>query len=235
VKRANDIEKGGRMAIKDQFHCYGHFYNIFQAGQKVAECRSVLEIVRKTANITIRNASHLIPDAVVIMMNPGTSYSLDTVPERMDLETFEIDFENKRLVTAHPDATQPRIMKLMNFKNWKHVRILNLTDIREGDSNRLGALMEAVEQITNTSVHSIFSDRRWRERKSALTEDNVPILLAWGSVECISEYAEKCLVEVCSRKILGVPSTQSELYFQHPLTRRISWYNNMIELLEGAQ
>lgn len=223
------------MAIRAAFYCYGHFYDVYIANQKIAECRSVLEIVRKSSNISIDNVSNLKPNAIAIMMNPGKSSPLKNTPERIDLDSFEINFNTKPLVAAYPDDTQLRIMKLMNNQSWSHVRVINLSDIRERNSNRLGQLIKSFELITRTKVHSIFSNERHRERDDALSNDMVPILLAWGVRNFLEELATQCLGIVKSRETFGVPSIDSEIYFQHPLTRRVSWYSEMLELLRNCE
>lgn len=223
------------LAIRDAFNCYGHFYNLFLGNQKIVECRSVLEIVRKNSHISINKVANLRPNAIVIMMNPGKSYPLKSTPERIDLESLDINFTSKPLVTAYPDNTQTRIMKLMNYKNWNHVRVINLSDIREYRSRSLGELIKSFELITRTKVHSIFSNERQSERDDALSEDIVPILFAWGAKEFLKKYAAQSLCIVSSRETYGVPSIKSELYFHHPLTTRLSWYSNMIELLKNCE
>lgn len=222
------------MAIRDAFNCYGHFYDLFLANQKIAECRSVLEIVRKSSNISIESVSNLRPNAIAIMMNPGKSYPLRNTAERIDLESFDIKFNSKPLVAAYPDDTQPRIMKLMNYKNWNHVRVINLSDIRELNSYRLRKLVKNFELVTSTKVHSIFSNERQDERDEALSEDMVPILLAWGVKDFLEGPAIQCLGIVSSRETFGVPSIESDNFFQHPLTRRVSWYEEMIVLLRNC-
>ena len=219
------------MAIRDDFNCYGHFYDLFRDNQKIVGCRSVLEIVRKSTNISIDNVSDLRPNAIAIMMNPGKSYPISDTPERIDLELFDINFKSKSLVTAYPDDTQLRIMKLMNYKGWYHVRVINLSDIRESNSNRLRQLIENFELITGTKVHSIFSNERQNERDESLSENVVPILLAWGVKNFLEEPATRCFNIISSRVTFGVPSVKSDNLFQHPLTRRVSWYEKMIELL----
>lgn len=223
------------MAIRDAFYCYGHFYDLFLDNKRIAECRSVLEIVRKSSNISNDTVSSLRPNAIAIMMNPGKSYPIRNTPERIDLVSFDINFNSKPLVEAFPDDTQPRIMKLMNYKNWDHVRVINLSDLRERNSNRLGQLIESFELITRTKVHSIFCNERQNERDNALSEDIVPILLAWGAKDFLEDPARQCLGIVSSRETFGVPSIESEIYFQHPLTRRVSWYSKMIELLRNCE
>ncbi|MFM6344569.1 MAG: hypothetical protein ACKPFK_05395, partial [Dolichospermum sp.] len=54
--------------LKRSFSVRGHFYDVEIAG-KVFPCRSVLEII---ANAGDSEATG-VPDAVVIMMNPGSS------------------------------------------------------------------------------------------------------------------------------------------------------------------
>jgi hypothetical protein len=60
--------------LKDKYHVFGHFYSVRVAATKVVDCRSVLEIVEKPhaqENTSVLSRSK--PDAVFIMMNPGSS------------------------------------------------------------------------------------------------------------------------------------------------------------------
>jgi hypothetical protein len=59
---------------KQTYGVFGHFYSVELASKEVIECRSVLEITTK-ARIPKDHAelSALSPDAVFIMMNPGSS------------------------------------------------------------------------------------------------------------------------------------------------------------------
>ncbi|WP_226582570.1 DUF1643 domain-containing protein [Halobacillus litoralis] len=221
------------MPIKDGFYCYGHFYDMYKEDSKIAKCRSVLEIIRKNSSLSANELSLAQPNAIAIMMNPGKSYPENSQPERINIEEFNIDFLSKSLVLTNPDDTQTRIMKIMNNKRWNHVRVLNLSDIREEDSKKLGGLIRDFELRTQSNLHSIFSNSRYDEMIHALSNNRIPILLAWGTEECIENHAEFCLSLVNSRRTFGVPSSQSEYYFHHPLTRRISWYSRMIDLLEG--
>lgn len=221
------------MGIRNAFNCYGHFYDLFIKDKKIAECRSVLEIVKKSSNISSVNQS--IPNAVVIMMNPGRSYPIGGTRERIDLENFEISFSSRPLTLTFPDNTQIRIMKLMEHKNWNHVRVINLSDLRERDSKKLKQKIQRFELTTNSKIHSIFSDERQSERERALSNNTVPILLAWGVKDFLEETATHCLFIVRLRKRFGVPSKDSDTLFHHPLTRRVSWYTHMVKLLENCK
>jgi hypothetical protein len=66
--------------LKSKFGVFGHFYSVQVAPKKVAECRSVLEIVEAThaPQKTVALSSRK-PDAVFVMMNPGSSRPLTEV------------------------------------------------------------------------------------------------------------------------------------------------------------
>ena len=59
--------------LKQRYGVFGHFYSVELASREIVECRSVLELV---ANSRIpkdhSELSALSPDAVFIMMNPGS-------------------------------------------------------------------------------------------------------------------------------------------------------------------
>ena len=219
------------MPIKDAFNCFGHFYDIYQANQKISECRSVLEIIRKNSSLSEKDISRCKPDAIAVMMNPGNSSPMDSIPERIDIEKLNINFQLKKLGLAIPDGTQIRLMKIMNIKKWNHIRVINLTDIREKNNGFLEKLINDFKLKTKSDMHSIFSDTRSTELKNALTDEDVPIIKAWGTNDCIEDFAHKCLSSIELRNSFGVPSSQFEYLYQHPLTRRISWHSEMIEQL----
>ncbi|EJS68630.1 DUF1643 domain-containing protein [Bacillus cereus] len=219
--------------IKSEFDCYGHFYDLYLENRKIAECRSVLEIVRKKSELAKKNIITTAPDAIVIMMNPGTSMPIKNVSEVIEIiniENFFIEPSAERWVATEPDNTQSRIMNVMNFKGWNHVRVLNLSDIREENSNNLGGRIRDFEQETLSMIHSIFSPQRVDERANLLSNGDVPIILAWGTKSFMKKYAKRCLTTLKSREYFGVASPQSELYYYHPLIRK-AWISEIKKLL----
>ena len=60
--------------LKKLFQVRGHFYDVLVGGERVP-CRSVLEIVRVTP---ARMSPQAVPDAIVVMMNPGSSKPLSS-------------------------------------------------------------------------------------------------------------------------------------------------------------
>ncbi|WP_255298288.1 DUF1643 domain-containing protein [Brevibacillus dissolubilis] len=221
------------MSIQSEFFCYGHFYDLHLDGKKLIECRSVLEIVRNDYRISKSKISTTKPDAIAIMMNPGASIPLDSRPEIIDVENFNINFQTKTLVTAVPDKTQTQIMQIMNNKRWNHIRIINLSDIREKDSRELGKKIGKFEHDTLCMLHSIFSSQRKDERNHALINCKVPIILAWGTNSYTKKYAERCLMLINNHITIGISSDESELFYHHPLTRKVRWVPKMVEQLQN--
>src|SRR5262245_43336320 len=115
--------------LKRKFDVFAHFYSVRIVSKKVAACRSVLEIVesdhapKKTAALSLRK-----PYAVFILMNPGSSRPLAEVDDRIHSEAIhELPIS---LVPAKPDTTQYQVMRVMHCCEWRHVRVLNLSDLR---------------------------------------------------------------------------------------------------------
>ena len=102
----------GAAELKKEFNVFGHFYSVRLKSKEVVECRSVLEIVanaRKLKNHT--KLSTLRPDAVFIMMNPGSSSPLDEVSNCIPISALHK--MPISLVPAKPDKTQYQAMRLM--------------------------------------------------------------------------------------------------------------------------
>jgi hypothetical protein len=66
------------------------FYDLYKEASKIAKCRSVLEITRKNASLSMNELSLAQPNAIAIMMNPGKSYPENSQPERINFEEFNI-------------------------------------------------------------------------------------------------------------------------------------------------
>ena len=129
--------------LKRSFSVLGHFYDIEIAG-KVFPCRSVLEIIY---NAEETEASE-VPDAVVIMMNPGSSRPLDMsyIPKCYSVSDVLGGGWSRELIPARPDNAQYQLMRLMLLKKWKHVRVLNLSDLRNGNSGNFSVDFEDAQE-----------------------------------------------------------------------------------------
>src|SRR3984957_5105021 len=148
--------------LKSKFDVFGHFYSVQVAPKKVVECRSVLEIVeadhapKKTTALSNRK-----PDAIFIMMNPGSSRPLTEVENRIHAKAIhELAVS---LVPTKPDTTQYQVMRIMHYCEWRHVRVLNLSDLRCPKSNDFFKQFKGLEEEHLFDAHSVFSDRRTDE------------------------------------------------------------------------
>ena len=165
--------------LKDKFAVFGHFYSVQVAPRKWIECRSVLEIM-EAEHAPAKALSDRRPDAIFIMMNPGSSRPLTDVNNRIRAEAIH-QFQMS-LVPTKPDTTQYQVMRLMHFCRWRHVRVLNLSDsTRRAKSGEFFKLFTSLEADHLFDGHSIFSHRRVEELASKLTRHtDVPVILAWG-------------------------------------------------------
>ncbi len=125
----------------ERFRCLGTFYDWREDRGDFAK-RAVLEILQfDEADARVERPA----DAVVVMMNPGSSTPLPGHGGR------EID---GRLVPAKPDSVQRQVMRLMARVGWRHVRKsvqrrnpvtidrnVFLNDRRDSDSGRLHRLL----------------------------------------------------------------------------------------------
>src|SRR6202042_3301860 len=131
--------------------------------------RSVLEIVeadhvpKKKAAISDRR-----PDAVFIMMNPGSSRPLNEVDNRIHAKAIhELSIS---LVPTKPDTTQYQVMRVMHHCEWRHVRVLNLSDLRCTKSVKFFKQFKQLEAVASFDSHSVFSSRRKHELALKLTK-----------------------------------------------------------------
>ena len=214
--------------LKKTFRCYGHFYRLHIKGAEPQLCRSVLEITslpREAVGAgsdpddlfrhsgTVRN----LPDAVVIMMNPGSSRpvedgdtdSLLTMPLRAGFQ--------KPLVLTQPDNTQYQIMRIMVSKNWKHARVLNISDLRDPKSPSFIARTQKLAALPGGATHSMFCEARSAERDQMLRrKPGAPFILGWGQDAGLIPLAKQCLSRIDGGKIIAVPAGSDPVLTAHP-------------------
>jgi len=245
----NKIE-GRKMLKKDldeKYKVYGSFYNICNKGKDIAKCRNNLEIfcINKKLGVKIKQFKAT-PDAVIVMMNPGSSRPLTNSDEgeTKSIEISELSnkiIKNKMAVTI-PDDTQYQIMRIMYNQYWGHVRVLNLSDIRKGDSGAFFKEVKKFEEHYKSQVHSIFSEERDMERNAAFSiRKNNPILLAWGCKNLrfqkeLAERAIKKLNLIKHHRIIGLEHKKIPNLYYHPLprsqNRQVEWIEDMIKKIE---
>ncbi len=223
--------------LKQTYGVFGHFYSVELPSKEVIECRSVLEIATK-AHTPQDHAelSALSPDAVFVMMNPGSSRPLVQVNNRIRLRA--IHKLAISLVPTKPDTTQYQVMRLMHFREWSHVRVLNLSDLRSPKSVEFIKTFQRLERDEDFDSHSIFSGARTDELAVKLPKGkSTPLVLAWGMSEKLNPLIERCLARLPSKtKFKGLLEQGTTNKYRHPLPslqkdQRI-WLENMVRHFE---
>ena len=222
--------------LKKRFACYGHFYELLLMDGGRAACRSVLEIVdgsvpqERPAEI-----SQMLPDAVVVMMNPGSSHPKDIYHIDEEIE-FPMPGSPplKELVLAQPDNTQYQIMRIALSRGWNHIRVLNLSDLRDPKSGSFIQRVEALSQVIGGHTHSIFCPERAEECAFSIRRKNpaTPILLGWGQDPGLLPLAAQCMQRLEGEPVCTVPSDVHPLLNAHPSpmlqSKKLQWLEKML-------
>lgn len=224
--------------LKKRFACYGHFYELLLMNGDRAKCRSVLEIVDTSIPQEVpSDISEMEPDAVVVMMNPGSSHPKDI---------FHIDQEieyprrrrsmRKELVLTQPDNTQYQVMRVAVHQGWRHIRVLNLSDLRDPKSGSFLQKVETLAGIMGGHVHSIFCGERSDELGQAIRRrSNTPIVLGWGQDTGLVRLAEQCMNRIDGEPVCTVPSEVHPLLNAHPSpmlqSKKLEWLDAMTAAL----
>ena len=182
------------------FSFFGQFYSLPNTTERF---RRSLEITR--VGTTGKNL-----DALVIMMNPGSSYPICDHNPKCPVPCKHESTD--RLTGTRPDTTQHRITALMNLRTWDRVRVLNLSDVR--------ATKDELKKINVPSLpdnHSIFSLSRAEELAAAVQAAPI-VICAWGTNDKFSAYAELATEYLAARDIpiYGVADPANTTYY-HPL------------------
>jgi len=106
--------------LKKEFDVFGHFYSIQIGSAYELDCRSVLEIVNKKNDIKkCDSLSFLPPDAIFIMMNPGSSKPMDE--NKKIISYTSANQLVVSLIPTKPDTTQYQLMRVMKYYKWNHI------------------------------------------------------------------------------------------------------------------
>lgn len=223
-------------ALEKSYDVFGHFYSVELASTEVVECRSVLEIATKAHTPKDQSKlSSISPDAVFIMMNPGSSRPLVKVRNHIRAESMhELAVS---LVPTKPDTTQYQVMRLMHFRRWRHVRVLNLSDLRRPKSLEFIKLYQRLEEDSDFDSHSIFAEARKDELADKLPKSRkAPLILAWGLSKKLDPLIERCLSRISRWTTTGLLEEGTTNKYRHPLPslqkdKRI-WLEKMVRQFE---
>jgi hypothetical protein len=205
--------------LLERFAVYGRFYEKCIGGVD-EKLRDRLEIA--PVDWDLLDVVHREPDLLVVMMNPGASKPLAALWQgRADLD----------FVPTQPDRTQYQIMQLLlaarqQGLNWRHARILNLSDLRTPKSN---IFAEKLDQYIDDDSHSLFSMPRMDECKALFACLETPVLCAWGLNSRFANFALRALAAARGHTLLGL--TADGVAYRHPLPQRfdlqVEWLRQM--------
>jgi hypothetical protein len=222
--------------LKRLYEVFGHFYSVSMSSNCLVECRSVLEIVATSHAPGDRaELSEREPDAVFIMMNPGSSRPLENASHRVLAD--QIGSLSVTLVRTKPDTTQYQVMRVMHFRQWRHVRVLNLSDLRCSNSRDFFKRYRQLEVDSNYDAHSLFSASRGNELALKLPRcQKVPLVCAWGLDKQLDPLIERCMSNIAGfRNIRGILAQGSHNKYRHPLpslqTQQTAWLDGILSVL----
>jgi hypothetical protein len=203
--------------LKKVYDVYGHFYNL-KLSNSVLKCRSVLEIKRKEKPTEL-------PDIIVIMMNPGSSVPLDKSyePKTFSKEEY-LEIKVKEIIPTRPDNAQYQIMRLMETNNWDFVRILNLSDLRNGNSGKFQTEFRNSEKLDKTNPHCLTHIKRKEELADCIKSKSNKIIAAWGNIAELNDSAKSILK--MDAKIIGLRKGETPNFrYASPYmkTQKIEW------------
>ena len=207
---------------------YGHYYNLMTTDNDHFPCRSVLEITTEHPSKP-KMLLNQPPDAVVVMMNPGSSEpEQEMEPQILNPEDI---LPHCRLVPARPDDTQGQIVEIIRRMNYSHIRVLNLSDIREPKSSRFFQTICQGRFMQNNHIqapHSIFSQNRLAELQYRMNPRSKIIIAGWGKGWSKHQWrrniAERCyyMIRGFEFRIIGYQDDNTDNYiFLHPIYSRI--------------
>lgn len=203
--------------LKNIFDVYGHFYNL-KLSDSILKCRSVLEIKRKEKSTEL-------PDIIVIMMNPGSSVPLDKSYEPLTFTKQEyFELKEKEIIPTRPDNAQYQIMRLMETNNWDFVRILNLSDLRNGNSGKFQTEFRNAAKLDNTNPHCLTHIKRKDELTACIKSKSNKIIAAWGDISELNDSAKSILK--LGEKVIGLRKGETPNFrYASPYmkTQKIEW------------
>ncbi len=218
--------------LKKKYIAYGHFYCLKFSEKIVYPCRSVLDIILREAELPIDEPYiKRKPNAVFIMMNPGSSAPIET--KSCDIRSNESLNDFKwTLVEAKPDITQYQVMRIMDKKEWCHIRVINLSDIREPNSDKLFKIIKDLD----SNCHSIFSKEREFELIEKCDRDiDAPIIGAWGISNSLAPLKELCTKSTLGNIIIGYKEKGSKDKYYHPLPKSAdkqkAWVTELVKIV----
>jgi len=217
--------------LKRNYNVLGHFYSLHVPDTEPLKCRSVLEITSKTTD------PKPVTDAVFVMMNPGSSRPVEEADYLVS--SREICEMEVKLVPAVPDTTQYQLMRIMHYTGWQHVRVINLSDLRDSQSGSFAQRFTQLERDGGSASHSVFSLERSSELKRRLArKPSGPIVCAWGVSNDLNPLIERASGILASESgLTGLEKPGRPGKYFHPLpllqSQKEQWVIQMLGRLNA--
>jgi hypothetical protein len=228
--------------LKQRYRVFGSFYNQKLKNGMVIECRNDLNIIDKSYFDEKKSESKVM--LLMILMNPGKSKPLN---DEYEIPTFNRMEATKLIkdcpyVPAKIDETMKQVMRLMANLKISHARIINVSDIRNKDSNEFAKEIEMIDSID--TIHSLFCEERRIEREQVFSsiDENAVIFKAWGksivdnSITFRTILEDKCVPALPAGKTIRGLEGKTKLHYSHPLPKgdinlQKKWINDACSLL----
>ena len=216
--------------LKSKFEVLGRFYSVDVPGLEPVKCRSLLEIRSR------ESSQNKLANAVFVMMNPGSSKPLSEEDHLVSLAS--IAGLTDELAPAAPDTTQYQVMRVMHYLDWKIVRVINLSDLRDPQSGSFVERYAAFERETGVASHSVFSSGRSHQlRRYLLRNSGAPIVCAWGVSNDLNPLIRRATTALASEPgVTGLEKPGQEGKYFHPLPtlqhQKMLWVERMLAKLQ---
>ena len=119
---------------------------------------------------------------------------------------------------------------------WSHLRVLNLSDLRNSKSKLFLDNVDILSNLTNSSLHSIFGDKRIHECKKTLLSRSNIIITGWGQNQKLLPLIQFCFKRFESQKIISVESKLNCMLTLHPSpllqVKKEEWLDCIIKQLK---
>ena len=127
-------------------------------------------------------------------------------------------------------------MRLMLFNSWSFVRVLNLSDLRNGNSGKFQTEFINAMKLDKSNPHCLTHEDRNKELLNYLKSKSGKIIAAWGSISELKIPAEKILK--LNKNIIGVVNSSLPNYrYASPYmkSQKIRWLNEIQKKLNLRQ
>lgn len=117
-------------------------------------------------------------------------------------------------------------MRIMEFKKWNFVKLINLSDIREAKSNNFYNKLKQLQQSDIDYIHSMFSIKRIGELNKIFTSSKeIKVIVAWEVNSKLRFIINKAISNSNLKNRIGYAKTTYkklvDFYYYPPLQRWI--------------